>query len=112
MNRREAITTLAMLPLVAASDLAPPAEAPIWISHELRFRRSADAEDIFDEKAPIAVGTVIESFHEQWERGQPTALRLFQKRGRPYRVVGKDEKASFIFRNSDDDPLAIRLIEV
>ncbi len=114
ITRREALTAMAAMPIVVTT--GEVTEPTLFTSHELRFRRTADDKDMFDEDGPIAVGTVFESFHEQWESGRPPDLkpirRIAQKRGRSYRVVGADERATFVFRNYDGDPLTIRLGDV
>ena len=113
MNRREAITTIAAMPLVAMASME--AEATI-ISHTLMWRRSAaDVENIFDEEGPIEIGTVFKSFSEQWECSNidfRQLRRLTQQPRGSYRVVRDGEAASFVFRNFDGDPLTIRLAAI
>ncbi len=116
MNRREALIALAGAPIAAFASPLALAKQPMFVVHELAFRRSAgDPKNIFDEKEPIDVGTTYEAFGEQWEHASSDFThirRLAQKHRGRYRVVGPDEKATFIFRDYDGDPLTVRLAAV
>jgi len=123
MNRREALSAIAVLPAMmltraphlfsagGTSATTAVTKAATFISTELRFRRTKDGADIFDEDGSIEIGTVVKSFTEQWECDatfKPIRCLVQEPRG-SYRVVGEGEKACFIFRNFEGDPLTIRL---